>query len=230
MSNPRIIPAVLTACLATAACTTAHLAVPTPLRDDRMEVSRSGGFFHQSKMAFGPYQVSGIDRSWTSTSSWSISGSGETKSKQRYQFQFLGGAGMPDDVRCSTHFGQDSVDLGVVTLEEKNLGLGCAFRSADGRPTGQLALHAVDEQTHSGWVQAEGMTLEVTSTRHLENAAWDTYQVAGYELRLQGQIVGMVQVFNGGAVWIDGQAPEQIRRAAAIAAASLLLFEDISEG
>jgi hypothetical protein len=230
MSNTRIIPVVLTACLATAACTTARLAVPTPLRDDRMSVERSGGFFHKSKMAFGPYQASGIDRSWTSSSGWSINGSGEKSSKQKYQFRFLAGAGAPDEVRCSTHFGQDSVDLGLLTLKENDLGLGCAFRTADGRPAGQLQMRAVDQVTHTGWVQAEGMTLEVASTHDLENSSMDAYEIVGYELRLQGHVVGAVQVINGGAVWIDRSAPAQIQRAAAIAAASLLLFEDITEG
>lgn len=49
----------------------------------------------------------------------------------------------------------------------------------------------------------------------------------GYELRVDGAVVGAVQTINGGAVWIEASASPEVRQAAALASATLLLYQSI---
>jgi len=42
-------------------------------------------------------------------------------------------------------------------------------------------------------------------------------------------VLGAVQTINGGAVWIDRTAPAALQESAAVAAATLLLYESIDD-
>lgn len=208
------------------ACHTLKMKVDPQLSDDRMSVSRKG-LFSGGDLAFGEFRAAGVDRGWTHSEETTVFHRTETVAKQKYQFSFGAGAMVTDHVRCETVYAETAQTYGRLRIDNGRHGLGCIVSGSDGRPHGELVMTERSRHRPSGRMYHEAVAIDLVPSMRGEGARFDTVEPVGYELRVDGQIVGAVQTINGGAVWIEASAPPEVRQAAALASATLLLYQSI---
>jgi hypothetical protein len=75
----------------------------------------------------------------------------------------------------------------------------------------------------------DDVEVELVAERRAEGARMNGFAPLGYQLQVDGHAIGAVQTINGGAVWIDASAPAPLREAAAVAAATVLLYQPIED-
>ena len=218
--------ACLLALTSLAACQTARMKVDPTLADDRLSVKRPG-LFETGALRFGDYAAADIDRSWTHSRSSTIGHREDRRSKQTYRFVFAARGAVTDRVRCETVYAEHAMQVGRLRLDDGRHGLGCVVEAADGRPRGELVMTEQDRHRPAGRMYHDGAMIDLVPTARLEGARWDAGEAVGYELRVDGALVGAVQTINGGAVWIDRSAPGPLQESAALAAATLLLYQEI---
>lgn len=209
------------------ACQKMSMKVDPSLADDqRMEVSRKG-LFGGGDLSFGEFRAAGVDRGWTSSTSMGFGNTTQTKAKQKYQFRFEAAQQLTDVVRCETVYAETEHRYGRMTIDNGRHGLGCLVVGADGRARGELVMTEHERHRPSGRMYHERLAIDVVPRMRGEGARWDTVEAIGYELRVDGHVIGAVQTINGGAVWIDATLPVEMRQAAALASATLLLYQQI---
>jgi hypothetical protein len=98
---------------------------------------------------------------------------------------------------------------------------------ADGRARGELVMTEHSRHRPSGRMYHEHLAIDLVPSMRGEGARFDTVEPVGYELRVDGHVIGAVQTSNGGAVWIESTLPAAMRESAALAAATLLLYQSI---
>ena len=220
------LPALAATLASLAACHPMTMAVDPALSDDRMKVSR-GGFLGGGDVAFGEFSTTDFDRSWTSSESTTIGHREDTYADQKYRFTFGAGGVLTDRVHCQTVYAEHAADFGRLRLDDGRHGLGCSLTTADGRPRGELLMTEQDRHRLAGTMIRDDIRVELVPSRRFEGGRVETFAPIGYDLRVDGHTVGAVQTINGGAVWIDRSAPPALRDAAAVAAATLLLYEEL---
>jgi len=208
------------------ACQPMRMQVDPSLTDDRMSVS-GPGFLERGQLTFGEFSAGSIDRSWTSSTSTRILSHERTRSKQSYRFVFAARGVVTDRVACQTVYAETAHDFGTLRVDNGRHGLGCVLTAADGRPRGELVMTERERHRPSGRMIHDGTPIEVIPRMRGENTRWDMLEPVGYELRVDGAVLGAVQTINGGAVWIDRTAPAALQESAAVAAATLLLYESL---
>jgi hypothetical protein len=119
----------------------------------------------------------------------------------------------------------EAIDFGSVRIGRGRDGLGCSIDDADGRPRGELVLLDGERAIASGRMVVDDVAIDLVPERRADGARVEAFAPLGFELRVDGAPVGAVQTINGGAVWIDRTAPAPLRRAAALAAATVLLYQ-----
>jgi hypothetical protein len=210
-----------------AACQTMKMKVDPQLADDqRMKVERKG-IFSGGDLRFGEFRAAGVDRGWTRSSSMTIVNHTDTKARQRYEFSFAAGAAVTDHVQCETVYAETAHQYGRLRIDNGRHGLGCLLIAADGRSRGELVMVEHERHRPSGRMYLDRVAMDVIPRMRGEGARWDMVEPVGYELRIDGNVVGAVQTINGGAVWIESSLPAELRQAAALASATLLLYQPL---
>jgi hypothetical protein len=215
---------VLASALLLSACHTAHMQVDPALSDDRMSVSHTKRF-GRGDLVFGEFTAHGIDRGWTHSSTTRVGGMEESHAHQRYAFALRAGADDAGRVSCESVHAGNAIDFGTLRIDRGRDGLGCSIDDADGRPRGELVLLDGERAMASGRIVVDDVAIDLVPERHAEGARVEAFAPLGFELMVDGAPVGAVQTINGGAVWIDGTAPAPLREAAALAAATVLLYQ-----
>jgi hypothetical protein len=216
----------LLATLSLAACRSAQMKVDPALADDRMKVSRTGRW-GGGDLVFGEYTAHDIDRSWTHKQTVRIGDHEETRAHQKYWFTMRAGEADAGRVACETVFAGTAHRFGRLRLDDDGTGLGCVVEGPDGRPRGELVLIDGDRPHASGRMIFDDVAVELVAERRAEGARVAAFAPLGYQLQVDGHAIGAVQTINGGAVWIDAGAPAPLREAAAVAAATVLLYDPI---
>jgi hypothetical protein len=209
-----------------AACQTMKMKVDPKLADDaRMPVARKG-IFRGGDLRFGEFRAAGVHRGWTHSSSTTVFQHTDTKSRQRFRFSFGANDVFTSQVNCETVYAESAIDYGRLRIDNGRHGLGCILEGANG-PRGELVMVEHERHRPSGRMFLDGTAMDVIPRMRGEGARWDMVEPVGYELRVEGQVVGAVQTINGGAVWIEQSLPAELRQAAALAAATMLLYQPI---
>jgi hypothetical protein len=209
------------------ACSTMKMKVDPQLADDQRMAVKRKGIFHGGDLSFGEFRAAGVDRGWTHSDSTSIFNQTDTSSSQKYEFAFKSGDNVTDQVRCETVYAERARSYGRLRIDNGRHGLGCLLADQDGRPRGELVMMEHERHRPSGRMYLDTVAMDVIPRMRGEGARWDTLEPVGYELRIDGQVVGAVQTINGGAVWIEASLPAELRQAAALASATLLLYQPI---
>jgi len=213
--------------LSLAACHPVRMAVPADLHDDVMNVSRSDGLFRAGRLAFGGYYAREIHHGWTFSESTRIWNAEETASSQKFRFDFGESGSVADKVRCESVYASQGMHFGGLTLQRGRHGLGCNLYRADGAPEGQLVMTERERERPYGQLVRDGVVVELIASGRFEGGRVETFEPVGFDLLVGGVQVGAVQVMNGGQVWIERNAPADVQAAAAVAAATLLLYQPL---
>ena len=96
------------------------------------------------------------------------------------------------------------------------------------RPRGELVMTERGGDLLTGRMYYGAVALDLVPSQRAEGARLDGREPLGYELRVDDLLVGAVQTMNAGAVWIDRNAPAPLQESAAVAAATLLLYEELA--
>jgi hypothetical protein len=206
-------------------CRTMKMDVAPSLESQALPVHKSGGLFDEGEVTFGEFAAIRIHRGWTRSSSMQIFGYESTKSKQKFRFAFAKAGVADQQMRCETVFAEKALHRGRVTFSAGEHGLGCELRGPGGAPVGELMLAGDDRP--AGYLQAGNVVVEMVATGRFEGGSWENPDPVGFDLLVSGQVVGAVQTINGGRVWLERSAPAEIQDTAALAAATLLLFQTL---
>ncbi len=210
------------------ACHTLALKVDPALADDRMSVSKPS-LFGRSNLVFGQYVADDIDRSWTRSNSNQRGNRTETSSRQTYRFVFAAAGAITDRVRCETVYAETARTYGRLRIDDGRHGLGCTLTDAQGRPSGELVMTEGSRHKPSGRMYHRNIAIDLVPSGRGEGTRFESFDPLGYEMLVDGQMVGAVQTVNSGAVWIDRGAPAELQESAAVAAATLLLYRSIED-
>ena len=226
---PRLVTLALLASslLTGVACTTMKMKVDPQLSDDQRMAVKRKGIFSGGDLSFGEFRAAGVDRGWTHSSSTTVFDHTRTKSRQKYEFSFVAGETFTDVVQCETVYAETAHQYGRLRIDNGRHGLGCHLIAADGRSRGELVMQEYQRHRPSGRMYLDRVAMDVIPRMRGEGARWDMVEPVGYELRVDGQVVGAVQTINGGAVWIESSLPAELRQAAALASATILLYQPL---
>jgi hypothetical protein len=224
MRTPLAFLAVSSLALA-AGCRPMKMEVAPSLQAQALPVHTSGGLFDEGEVTFGEFAAIDIKRGWTRSSSFEIFGVESTRSKQKFRFSFAARGIADHRMRCETVYAEKALHRGNVTFSAGQHGLGCELRGPGGIPAGELVMAGDDRP--AGYLQQGNVIVEMVATGRFEGGRWENPDPVGFELRVNGQVVGAVQTINGGRVWLERSAPTEIQHTAALAAATLLLFDTL---
>ena len=211
--------------------------VPPGLREGSVEwrVSERGHFFDES-LRFGPYSIEDVNRGWTSVTAVGLMNLEKANADQKFEFRIRNSSGMSRSVQCLAAAGWTRADFDHFLSERGSLSweigseksLACVA-AGSGRPgSGRLVL--VDSHMDSmpvGSAVFDGRRMEIRGSRSLENGAWQSMEVTGYVLVLDGREIAAVDVMNDGVVRIRNGLDDKVLDAVSVTAASLLLYREL---
>lgn len=225
-------------------CTSARMDVPADLAGvEPMIVEGRGGWRGAQRAAFGPWEATDVDRSWTKGSGWRVGvgplGGGSDRAGQEYVFRFLEDAVEQALVRCAA---AGSRARGLTAVLDVDL---AAREALECRPESPLATDpaAGDDTAEPPW----DLVLEASRDRHLEGflrVGEERYAVRstgrggkiapasayGFEIREGDRVLAAVETVNRGSVWLAPDVTGPRRTIFAAVAAGLLLYERVDAG
>lgn len=210
------------------ACAPAQLQVPTDLAAHRVDVMRQG-----RELTIGEFTVradaprSRIQR----TSFGAFFQDEQVRQTLLFGFALLADGVIVDEVACERDSREKYHSIGVTDSLRSTHRLHCVLTAPDGRSRGELTMKA-DRSVHHlrGQMVRSEVELELVPSRYpveADERTAEAFAPAGYELRVGGVQVGAVQTRSGEVVWIDGRAPEWLRKYVALASAVILLHSEI---
>ena len=227
---------VFTAAVALSGCAAGSMDLPADLAGaERMQVEGRGGWRGSQRAAFGSWEATDVDRSWTKGSGWRIGigaiGGGSDKARQEYSFRFLEDGELVETIGCLAVGSRGTGTSAVIDVDLS------AREALECRPT----------DTPEGEEPAWDLVLEANRDRHLEGflrVGEQRYTVVatgrgggltpamsfGFEVRGDGRVVAAVETVNEGAVWISPDVAGTERTTLAAAAGALLLYERVESG
>ena len=219
-------------------CTTAKMA--TELRTTSTEMKVEGLFKSQfnGKLKFGAYEVSDLNRSWTTRSKWTIVVYESSKAKQHYEFKLKDPSGKTWVCDCATGMNRKGFNLenfmgtgGELQFDIQGSTLFTCVFTREGE---EQAWRMVLGMPYNNAVMKGGLTdgktaIHVTGTQKLEGSPIPLMEASGYEFSMDGARIGAVEVMNDGAVWLKDGIDSKARDAVAAASAALLLYRDIND-
>lgn len=216
------------------ACASASMDVPPELTAvERLSVEGRGGWRGSRRAAFGPWEATGVERSWTGGSGWRIAvgpiGGGSQKSAQEYTFLFLEEGSEVGRVDCAAVGVRRTgarrildVDLSArEALECRQDG-----EAAEEEPVWDLVVDATSDGHLEGF-------LRIAEARYALSSAGTGGKllptvIHGFEFRdPANRVVAAVETVNEGSVILSPELTGPVRTAFAAAAAALLLYERV---
>lgn len=213
------------------ACAPAQMQVPPDLAEQRIDVIRQG-----RELKIGEFTVrADPPRSRIlKTSFGAFFQDEQVRTTHLFGFSLYAGGVVEDEVACERDSREKYHSIGVSDSLRSTHRLHCVLTAPDGRARGELTMSA-DRSVHllRGEMVRSEVELALVPSRYPEEVderTADAFAPAGYELRVGGVQVGAVQVRRGEVVWIDGRAPEWLRKYVALASAVILLHSGIDHG
>ncbi len=217
------------------ACSTPRINVDEQLLSDSdlYEVQGRQGWLANQTLSFGEFQSGKVDRSWTKGYDYPFIVR-FTGAKEKLSYTLKGGKDLEADVFCIGKLREQDLRLfhryfdinlnakdifsGTVVLGEEiaydfyvmNLNQNNVSRAVEGRIIG------------------EDSFISIEPIKKLEgNKAYLSAQAPGFEFKLNGQVIGAVEVLNKGRIWIKKDLSEENRLLVASVASALLLRSDL---
>ena len=147
----------------------------------------------------------------------------------------VGGPELERPVAAVCRMRQDSVTVGMISVDTRKMHYGCDF-SAGGRPL--AGYFAITERSDSlrarltrterhGEMLLDATRLEVRSTSRLEGSSWPSETPIGYLIDLDGRTIAGIEL-NGTrpALYLPRHAEPEARRAVLLASLALAVFWD----
>lgn len=216
------------------ACASASMEIPPELESvERLPVEGRSGWRASQRAAFGPWEATDVDRSWTKGSGWRIGvgpiGGGSDNAAQEYTFRFLEEGAEVGRIACAAVGSRNTGTSRIVDIDlSSSEALECRQPAdgADEEPLWDLVVEAVREGHLEGFLRLGQDRYVVSSTgtggkllpasRH------------GFEIRdLSNNVVAAVETANDGAVILSPELTGPVRTTFAAAAAALLLYERV---
>lgn len=226
------VPILLALATSLSACSSGSMAVPAELESvERMPVEGRGGWRASQRAAFGPWEATDVDRSWTKGSGWRIGigpiGGGSDRAAQEYTFRFLEEGADVGRIACAAIGSRRTGTSRIVDVD-------LASREAlecrqDGEahaeePVWEMVVEAVRDGHLEGFLRRGEDRYVVSSTG--SGAKLLPANRYGFEIRDRAnRVVAAVETVNDGAVILSPELTGQLRTTFAAAAAALLLYE-----
>lgn len=194
---------------------------------------RNGWLIGQT-LSFGPYQTGKVKRSWTSAPSFEFIVRLQ-KAKDKFRFEMTDKQGDTAEVFMSGMLSRKELPLFDGTLSlmlpDEDVFLGIIVSPKE---TWQFYLENPNKQTILEKVKGEltdgERTYLIEESRYLSGGKKHIGgQALAYHFRLDGEIVGLVEVINKGKVILDDSLPSDQKFILANAAAALLLRQNLTD-
>jgi hypothetical protein len=217
--------------LVLAACGSTRMELPQALEGaDRLAVEGRGGLRQARDIRFGPYEVVGIQRSWTKGSGWNVGagrlGGGSDRAKQTYAFMLAESGREHGRVECEARGSRGTLGVRSVGIDlASDEGLRCTLGLVEGAAAWELTLHSNRDRHLEGELIAGEDRYRLVGTG--SGGRMTPANTYGYELRSGDRVMAAVETVNKGAVWFAPDVDAAARRALAAAAASLLLYQKV---
>jgi hypothetical protein len=209
-------------------CTPARMAVPPQMAasSDELRVTEKPGFFAGDTLKFGPYRAREIHQGWTVEDRLEVNRFFHTDKGQSFGFRLFLDEAPRQRVACRAALEANGVQLGNFRIKGEHLGLACRLGQGENPDAGWLV---IEEEHHhqTGRVMVGEVTLEIDSDYRAQGTIADMRDPVGYKIYENGKLVAAVQTINDGAVWLSRDASLEVRQAASLAAAALLLFPQL---
>lgn len=212
------------------ACAQSQLVIPPNLASSPLEVTR-----HEGRLSIGDYEILAKDAQSQvkKTTYGAIMADEQLLARHEFGFDLAVENDVIDKVDCQRDSRTSSYSNGFTSFTRATHVLRCALRSPDGRYLrGQLDMTAKQSVFNlQGEMLRSQVTLELVPSEHPE--AHDpklaaAFAPAGYEIRLNGVLVGAVQTLEDEpGVWVEERAPPWLRKYVVMAAGVLFLHHDI---
>jgi hypothetical protein len=189
--------------------------------------------------SFGRYEVTDIKKEWTRTSGFSVNLHNMpevSKSRKTRNYEFMLKDGNGKKWKCKSTLDIDAAHLNLseskkmsVKMSVTSKSFACSFKVQGEDPGWNLTMsERFDDSCLLKGVLSDGNTsFIVQGTHKLADGVWDMADYSGFEIFLDGKIVGSVEIINSGAVWIHPELEEHHKPPVAVMAAAMLLYIEI---
>ena len=227
-------PFLLALATSLSACASASMDVPPELAGvDRMPVEGRSGWRASQRAAFGPWEATDVDRSWTKGSGWRIGigpiGGGSDRADQEYAFRFLEDGAEIGRVGCAAVGSRSTATSRIVDVDlAAREALECRQEGEAGEeePLWDMVVEATNDGHLEGFLRVAETRYVVSSTG--SGGKFVPSSRYGFEIRdRDNRVVAAVETVNEGAVMLSPELTGRIRTTFAAAAAALLLYDEI---
>jgi hypothetical protein len=214
--------------VATAGCAPARMAVPKDVGGASDEIAitdRSGmsGALVDESFKMGPYQVTDVDRKWTSSSGSSFAGFSSGSTKAGYAFALKAPEGAYKG-QCASFVDEKSVGLLGGAFGKQNFDVLC---ECAGPAQATFSIKADTTSQYRGKVNARSTTFDIEGIYNDEKGSSSSTAIGYY---VHGtEPVGAVEVVGKGRVWLNKSLDAGTRADVACLFAGLLLHKPPSE-
>jgi len=228
-------------------CTTTktRLALPTQFEKQAslMPVVQPKDLFSEEKMEFGPYKVNEVRRTWIDNHKNNNPKLKFSRSKQRYKFQVSNYQGRRWFVKCDNKSRRKVQAVKVkakaktplakhltqkVKAEKVTSRLFCRMWTADGDSYWKMLVYANGpKKALQGEIWSDEIRVNVFGRHKASSATKLKKNPTGYHFRLGREMIGAVDIMNGGAVWMKKRLKPEQRQLVAAASSALLLYKEL---
>lgn len=192
------------------------------------------GWLIGQELSFGPYQSGKVKRSWTSAPSFEFIVRLQ-KAKQKFRFELADDQGNTSEVFMSGKLSRKELPLFDgslrLMLPDDDVFAGMIVANDESwefyleNPNKQTVLEKIEGKLSNG-----KQTIEIEESRYLSNGKKHIGgEALAYQFRLDGKVVGMVEVINKGKVVLDDSLSAEGKFLLANAAAALLLRQNLMD-
>ena len=232
--STKTVPILLALATSLSACSSGSMAIPAELASvERMPVEGRSGWRASQRAAFGPWEATDVDRSWTKGSGWRIGigplGGGSDRAAQEYTFRLLEDGVEVGRIACAAIGSRSTGSSRIVDVDlASREALECRQDGdADAEePVWEMVVEAVRDGHLEGFLRRGGDRYVVSSTG--SGAKLLPASRYGFEIRdPANQVVAAVETVNDGVVILSPELTGPLRTTFAAAAAALLLYERV---
>lgn len=225
--------------LALGACAPATMQLDSSLAQHAtaMPVTGKQGWQLNQVLSFGGFHTGKVERGWTFSYEvpFILTFQG---AREKLGFQQFDGSGRVADVYLVNSLRNDELpllkDFFSLSIVDETALSGSIVTDTD---VWDFLVYVpspdLRERSYEGFVSTGTTVFDVTEVKTYANTpdepAPSSGQALGYEFRVYGQVVGAVEVINGGKVWLDERLSEDQRLVLASVASALLLRSDVSD-
>lgn len=221
---------VIMAVLMAPGCHAARMPLPEGLAAaERLPVSGRQGLSPGTRLRFGSFEAYPVTRSWTRGRERGATPMATERERiQTYEFSLREDGAEPWFVACRASLRSVRIDAGPFQVHPSDeSALYCNLRAVgDAQIAWELELEERHGRPLAGTLSLPPTRLSIVGTDRVEGAL-PTGLTTGYEIRAGADVLGAVEVINGGAIWLRHEPDPERRRLLAASATALLLLEDL---